>query len=436
MAKPGLFAIGGFATGIAALPLAVVVTSFAAPSNSDIALIVGVIDLVQRSYVHAIGPDQLTKDALKGMLSRLDPHSDYMDEKEFRQTSGDISGKFGGLGIEISEQDGIPKVIAPIDDTPAAKAGLQPGDLIVAVDGKDTGGMTIEEVVDVLRGKPGTAVKLGISRGAKTPFEVTLTRSIIHVQSVKSKLQPNGVGYVRLTQFVEDTASGLATALSKLKNEAGGHLKGLVVDLRNDPGGLLSSAIDVASQFLDRGTVVATRGRLPNQTQVFQVRGKGDTLRDTAVVVLINGASASASEIVAGALQDHHRATVMGTQSFGKGSVQSLIPLSGHGAVRLTTALYFTPSGRSIQAEGITPDVIVEASKDEQVEGALITRESALRGAFSRRPAADKPKPESADTQTTGGSEAAYSPPIKADLIGTTADAQLNAAYSHLAQQR
>ena len=436
MAKPGLFAIGGFATGIAALPLAVVVTSFAAPSNSDIALIVGVIDLVQRSYVHAIGPDQLTKDALKGMLSRLDPHSDYMDEKEFRQTGGDISGKFGGLGIEISEQDGIPKVIAPIDDTPAAKAGLQPGDLIVAVDGKDTGGMTIEEVVDVLRGKPGTTVKLGISRGAKTPFEVTLTRSIIHVQSVKSKLQPNGVGYVRLTQFVEDTASELATALSKLKNEAGGHLKGLVVDLRNDPGGLLSSAIDVASQFLDRGTVVATRGRLPNQTQVFQVRGKGDTLRDTAVVVLINGASASASEIVAGALQDHHRATVMGTQSFGKGSVQSLIPLSGHRAVRLTTALYFTPSGRSIQAEGITPDVIVEASKDEQVEGALITRESALRGAFSRRPATDKPKPESADRQTTGGSEAAYSPPIKADLIGTTADAQLNAAYSHLAQQR
>ena len=230
MAKPGLFAIGGFATGIAALPLAVVVTSFAAPSNSDIALVVGVIDLVQRSYVHAIGPDQLTKDALKGMLSRLDPHSDYMDEKEFRQTSGDISGKFGGLGIEISEQDGIPKVIAPIDDTPAAKAGLQPGDLIVAVDGKDTGGMTIEEVVDVLRGKPGTAAKLGISRGAKTPFEVTLTRSIIHVQSVKSKLQPNGVGYVRLTQFAEDTASGLATALSKLKNEAGGHLKGLVVE--------------------------------------------------------------------------------------------------------------------------------------------------------------------------------------------------------------
>jgi len=178
MAKPGLFAIGGFATGIAALPLAVVVTSFAAPSNSDIALIVGVIDLVQRSYVHAIGPDQLAKDALKGMLSRLDPHSDYMDEKEFRQTSGDISGKFGGLGIEISEQDGIPKVIAPIDDTPAAKAGLQPGDLIVAVGGKDTEGMTIEEVVDVLRGKPGTAVKLGISRGAKTPFEVTLTRIV------------------------------------------------------------------------------------------------------------------------------------------------------------------------------------------------------------------------------------------------------------------
>jgi carboxyl-terminal processing protease len=436
MTKSSLFAIGGFAMGIAAAPLAVVVTSFAAPSNSDIALIVGVIDLVQRGYVHAIGPDQLTKDALKGMLSRLDPHSDYMDEKEFRQTRADISGKFGGLGIEISEQDGIPKVIAPIDDTPAAKAGLQPGDLIVAVDGKDTQGLTIEEVVDVLRGAPGTTVKLGISRGAETPFEVTLTRSIIRVQSVKSKLQSNDVGYVRLTQFGEDTASGLATALGKLKSKAGGHLKGLVIDLRNDPGGLLSSAVDVASQFLDRGTVVAIRGRLPRQTQVFQVHGKGDTVRGTPVVVLINGASASASEIVAGALQDYHRATVMGTQSFGKGSVQSIIPLAGHGAVRLTTALYFTPSGRSIQAEGITPDIVVEASKDEQVEGALITRESALRGAFSRRPAAGKPKPESADTETAGGSQAAYSPPIKADLIGTPTDAQLNAAYSHLAQQR
>jgi carboxyl-terminal processing protease len=435
MTKSRLLYAGFLAAGVAAISVvtAVGVENRAGPSSTDLGLIGGVIAVVQRDYVHPIASDELTKDALKGMLTRLDPHSDYMDEREFKESQGTISGKFGGLGIELSEQDSVPKVIAPIDGTPASRAGIQPGDLIVAIDGKSTHGMALDETVSVLRGKPGTSVKLTIARGANTPFEVNLTRAIIHLQTVKSKLEPNGIGYVRVTEFGEDTAKEVKQAIGALKQEAGGKLKGFVLDLRNDPGGLLTAAVDISGDFLDGGTVVSIRGRHHGDDQAFSAPAKGDILSGTPVVVLINGASASASEIVAGALQDRKRATVMGTRSFGKGSVQTIIPLNGHGALRLTTALYYTPAGRSIQGEGIAPEVVVEAPKDEQVEGAVLLRESALRGAFSNPGSLAKPGTEPGKEPVTPDS-VTNSPPIKAELIGAPEDGQLKAALTYLEQ--
>jgi carboxyl-terminal processing protease len=377
--------------------------------------------------VHSVDAHALTTDALKGMLNRLDPHSDYMDEQEFKESQSDISGKFGGLGIEISQQGGFPKVIAPIDGTPAARAGLQPGDLIVAVGGESVQDVALDKVVRVLRGAPGTNVTLTIARGDKTPFDVTITRSIIQVQAVKSKLEPNGIGYVRITEFSEESPKDLKKALEDLKQQAGGSLKGLVLDLRNDPGGLLTAAVAVAGDFLNGGTVVTIKGRRSEDNQAYSALANSSVLPDAPMVVLINGASASASEIVAGALQDRKRATIMGTQSFGKGSVQTIIPLAGHGALRLTTALYYTPGGRSIQGKGIAPDIVVEAPKEQQIAGVLLPRESTLRGAF-RNPGTLSGKP--AAKQNEG--EAKMSPPIKADLIGTDDDAQLKAALGYL----
>ena len=351
-------------------------------SRADLALLGGVIQLVERDYVRPLEPHELTKDALKGMLNRLDPHSDYMDEQEFRLARADITGKFGGLGIQISQQNGVPKIISPIDGTPAARAGLQPGDLIVEVDGTSTHGTSLSRIVRVLRGDPGTKVKLTIARGAETPFDVTITRAIIQVDTVKSKMLPDNIGYVRITRFGDDTPRDFRQALTDLKKKADGPLKGLVLDLRNDPGGLLSAAVDIASDFLPDGTVVTIKGRRSADNHVYNVKSGSIVLPKTPIVVLINGASASASEIVAGALQDRKRATVMGTQSFGKGSVQTIIPLNGHGALRLTTALYYTPGGRSIQGQGIKPDIVVDVPKDQQVPGGMLLRESALQGAF------------------------------------------------------
>ncbi len=348
---------------------------------SDLALLDGVIALVQREYVHPVSSGELTEDALKGMLTRLDPHSDYMNEQELKQSEGDIAGKFGGLGMEISEQDGVPKIISPIDGTPAAQAGLEPGDLIVQINHSSAQGIDLRKVVGLLRGDPGSTVTLTLLRGKSAPFDVTLTRQMIQVSSIKSKLEADGIGYIRISQFGGDTAANFKQAIDGLKKD-NGHLKGLVIDLRNDPGGLLSAAVDVAGDLLDGGTVVSIHGRNASEDHAFEAPANGDMLRGIPVAVLINGASASASEIVAGALQDRHRATVMGTQSFGKGSVQTIIPLNGHGALRLTTALYFTPSGRSIQDNGILPDVVVAAPKDQQISGALMIRESTLNGAF------------------------------------------------------
>jgi carboxyl-terminal processing protease len=395
-----------------------------------------VIQLVQRDYVHPVNSHTLTKDALKGMLSRLDPHSDYMDEREFKESQSDITGKFGGLGIQISQEHGVPKVISPIDGTPAARAGLQPGDLIVQINGKSTQGLSLSKIVSELRGKPGTDVTITIARSGKTPFDVTITRSIIQVDTVKSKLEPGNIGYVRISQFGGNTARDVKQALKNLKQKSGGKLKGLVLDLRNDPGGLLTAAVEVAGNFLNGGTVVTIKGRGDGDNQIYNAPSNEAILPKTPMVVLINGASASASEIVAGALQDRHRAKIMGTQSFGKGSVQTIIPLAGHGALRLTTALYYTPGGRSIQGQGITPDIIVKAPEDQQVAGAFLPRESTLQGAFHNPGPLDKSgTKENAETPNEGKAAAAKAPPsapIQTQLIGTDQDAQLKAAISYL----
>ncbi len=448
MPKSRLLIVGAVAVTVGLLPIAIAKTASRPDQNKDkltagdLALIGGVIELVQHDYVHQIGSSELTKDALKGMLNRLDPHSDYMDEQEFKETQADISGHFGGLGIQISSQNGVPKVIAPIDGTPADKAGLQPSDLIVAINGQSTQDMGLTKIVRLLRGDPGTQVTITILRGNKAPFDVTITRQIIQVASVKSKLEPNNVGYVRITEFGETPPNDFRNAVEKLKEKAGGSLKGLVLDLRNDPGGLLSSAVAIGDDFLNDGKIVSIHGRNPGDDHIYRAT-PGELLPNTPVVVLINAASASASEIVAGALQDTHRATVMGTQSFGKGSVQTVIPLNGHGALRLTTALYYTPNGRSIQGQGISPNIVVEAPKEQQVEGGLVLRESQLQGAF-KNPGKlnDKSKPGS--KSNTSGESAKdsedfpregrpnYATPIKNDLIGTENDAQLKAALNFL----
>jgi carboxyl-terminal processing protease len=432
MRKPLPLAAGLLATVLfaGAAGVAIGASNRAGPSITNLALLNGVIELVQRDYVKPVGPDELTKDALKGMLSRLDPHSDYMDETEFKESQSDLSGHFGGLGIQISAQDGVPKVISPIDDTPASRAGLAGGDLIVAIDGQSTHGIDLQKIVRVLRGNPGTTVKLTVSRGAQPPFDVSITRAIIEVPSIKSAMQPNNIGYVRITEFGGETSRDFRKAIDKLKQDSGGKLRGLVLDLRNDPGGLLTAAVEISGNFLDGGTVVSIRGRQKTEERTFSASPKGDLLPGVPVVVLINGASASASEIVAGALQDRKRAVILGTPSFGKGSVQSVIPLEGHGALRLTTALYYTPAGRSIQGEGITPDTVIEAPKDQQVAGALMLSENELNGAFKnpgRLGGAD-----AAGNPKVNSTAATHSPPIKAELIGTPQDAQLKAALDHI----
>jgi carboxyl-terminal processing protease len=421
------------AAGVVAVPL---VTAIAVertePSASNLALLAGVIQLVRHDYVHPIGSDELTEDALKGMLNRLDPHSDYMDEQEFKESKADIAGKFGGLGMQISEQDGTPKVIAPIDETPAARAGIEPGDEIVLIDHVSTQGLNLRKVVSLLRGEPGSNVTLTILRGKQNPFDVSLTREIIKVASVKSNLEPGGIGYIRISQFGGDTADGFKKAIADLNRNANGRVKGLVLDLRDDPGGLLSAAVDISGDLLDGGSVVSIHGRQADQNQTFSAPAHGDMLSGVPVVVLINSASASASEIVAGALQDRHRATVMGTQSFGKGSVQTIIALKGHGAVRLTTALYYTPSGRSIQDDGIAPDVIVEAPEDQRISGGPLLREGALHGAFANPGSLNHAPGKGATPAPKAQAKSAYSAPIKAELIGKADDAQLKAALAYL----
>jgi len=431
MKNARLLLVGVIGAALAFSPLSGAIGAERGPSQTDLALINGIIQLVQREYVHKIGAHKLTVDALKGMMARLDPHSDYMDEQEFKESQANISGKFGGLGIEITELHGVPKVISPIDGTPAAKAGLEPGDLIVAIDGEPTNGVGLNKIVRTLRGAPGSKVTVTILRGTKKRFDVDIIRAIISVQTVKSKLEANNVGYVRITEFGGTTPGDFKKAIGTMTKKAGGHLNGIVLDLRNDPGGLLTAAVAVAGNFLDGGTVVSIHGRRKSDDEAYKAaKGSMSVPKNTPMVVLINGAAASASEIVAGAMQDTKRATIMGTQSFGKGSVQTIIPLDGHGALRLTTALYYTPSGRSIQGRGITPDVVVEAAKDVQVAG-LLPRESTLHGSFHNPGSLINGKVAPKDiAKPTANPD--LSPPIKAQLIATDKDNQLKAALAFI----
>lgn len=350
-----------------------VVPSFAQGSSDSrthqLALFGEVLERVQTDYVEPVTTKKLIQNALSGMLSGLDPHSSYMDPKQWHEMQTETRGRFGGLGMEVTESGGLVKVIAPLDGTPAARAGIKAGDLITAADGKTLMGLTLTEAVDKLRGPPHTKVTLTVKRsGDDKPLEVTMTREIIHMQVAKSHLYDD-IGYVRLTMFNDDTDKALREAVTKFRKERGKKLRGIVLDLRNNPGGLLDQAVDVADDFLNKGTIVSTHGRHNVDDHEWKA-SSGDILHGLPVVVLINNGSASASEIVTGALQDNGRAVVLGTRSFGKGSVQTLFPLRGAGAIRLTTARYYTPDGRSIQGQGITPDVVVhESDKPEATFG-------------------------------------------------------------------
>ncbi|MDE2030254.1 MAG: S41 family peptidase [Alphaproteobacteria bacterium] len=351
----------------------------------ELTLFSDVLERVRADYVDKVTDKKLIENALNGMLSSLDPHSSYMNKKEFREMQTETRGEFGGLGVEVTMENGLIKVVSPIDDTPAAKAGLEPDDLIIRIDGKPVTDYTLNQAVDHMRGAPGTKIKLMIHRGGLTggrSFNVTLTRAVIHVQSVKSKLLGD-VAYIRITAFNEQTQPGLDNAMKEAHKKLGDKLIGYIIDLRNNPGGLLDQAVSVAGTFLNEGQeVVSTHGRHKEDDQAFYGRG-GDRAHGKPIIVLINGGSASASEIVAGALQDHRRAIIVGTKSFGKGSVQTIIPVSGGGAMRLTTARYYTPSGRSIQALGIEPDILVHQAKLEKVAMGPGLYEADLKGALS-----------------------------------------------------
>ena len=341
-----------------------------------------VFNHIRLSYVEEIDDKTLLENAIRGMLSGLDPHSTYLDSKSFDDLQASTSGEFGGLGLEVGMENGFVKIIAPIDGTPAEKAGLESGDLIIKLDGKPVKGMSLNDAVTVMRGKRGSDIELTIVReGAHQPFDVTITRDIIKVVSVRSRALEPGFGYIRIAQFQSKTGEEFRKAVKKLLNDET-TLKGLVVDLRNNPGGILQASVDVADTVLEEGLIVYTEGRLSNSHSQYSA-APNDLSNGTPIVVLINGGSASASEIVAGALQDHHRAVIMGTESFGKGSVQTVVPLSDKHAIKLTTARYFTPNGRSIQAQGIVPDITVERAKIEAlVSGPRIT-EADLSGHLS-----------------------------------------------------
>ncbi len=340
---------------------------------------------VKSDYVEDVDDKTLLENAIRGMLSGLDPHSTYLNADEYKELKIGTTGKFGGLGIQVGMENGFVKVISPIDDTPAFRAGLQSGDLIIRLDGKSVKGMTLNDAVKIMRGDPGTDIKLTVIReGADKPLPFTVTRDIISVQSVKSRILEPGYGYIRISNFQSKTARDLVSELSNLKKENKSELKGLVLDLRNNPGGVLSAAADVSDAFINEGKLVYTQGRIANSAFEFNAK-PGDIMNGSPVVVLINGGSASASEIVAGALQDHRRAVIMGSKSFGKGSVQTIQELRSGGAVKITTARYFPPNGRSIQGEGITPDIILDRYdiKDSKSDTSLHIKESDLTGSIS-----------------------------------------------------
>ena len=392
MRKTSLLFLGALAGVLVTLmitqPHALLVGSAARAAVTDtyreLNLFGDVFERVRADYVERPDDSKLVESAINGMLAGLDPHSSYMDPKSFRDMQVQTRGEFGGLGIEVTMEDGLVKVVAPIDDTPAAKAGVMANDIITHLDDEAVQGLTLNQAVDKMRGPVNTKIKLTIMRkGADKPIEVSIVRDIIRVKSVRWHPEGGDVGYIRITQFNEQTTDGLKQAINELNAQLGGadKVKGYVVDLRNNPGGLLDQAISVSDTFLEKGEIVSTRGRNPEETQRFNAR-PGDMTKGKPVIVLINGGSASASEIVAGALQDHKRATLIGTRSFGKGSVQTIIPLgAGNGALRLTTARYYTPSGHSIQAKGISPDIEVLQDVPDSLKAQTNSKgEASLRG--------------------------------------------------------
>ncbi len=408
MKKIAWLVAGAMAGGVLTLSMQALADKEASPLPlNELRTFAEVFSLIKQSYVEPVTDKKLIDEAIKGMLTGLDPHSDYMDPEEFKELREGTQGEFGGLGIEIGAEDGLVKVVSPIEDTPAQKAGIKSGDLIIKIDDTPVRGLSLNDAVKKMRGKPGSKVTLTIARKNEAkPLVFTLARAVIKTKSVKYRMLESGYGYVRIAQFQEHTAEDLAAGLQKLYQENKQPLKGLVLDLRDDPGGLLNGAVGVAAAFLPKDKlVVYTEGRTPDAKmrltatlQNYARQNGSDPLaklpvavRSVPLAVLVNGGSASASEIVAGALQDHKRAVLVGTQTFGKGSVQSILPLGSQGGIKLTTARYFTPSGRSIQAKGITPDVVAEDATLTAADQALRVREADLENHLANPNGDDKP---------------------------------------------
>jgi carboxyl-terminal processing protease len=383
--KRRLLFVAIIATSIVALSQVIATQVITAQENRSetyrqLKLFGDVFERVRADYVEETTDQQLIEAAIQGMLTHLDPHSSYLNAESFRDMRVQTKGEFGGLGIEVTMENGFVKVVSPIDDTPAFRAGIEAGDLITHLDTEPVLGLTLNEAVEKMRGPVKSNIVLTIRREGREPFDVSITRDVVKIASSRSRTEGT-VAYLRVTTFNEQTMSGLESEMAKRKAEIGDKLAGYVLDLRNNPGGLLDQAIAVSDAFLEQGEIVSTRGRSKDDVQRYNAR-PGDLADGLPIVVLINGGSASASEIVAGALQDHRRAIILGTKSFGKGSVQTIIPLSGNGAMRLTTARYYTPSGRSIQGTGIEPDIIVEQARLEIVKGTNQRKEADLRGAL------------------------------------------------------
>ena len=373
------------AAGLAAFLLLSPMPATAQENGSDtyrqLNLFGDVFEHVRSKYVEEVTDQDLIEAAISGMLTSLDPHSSYLDAKSYQDMQIQTKGEFGGLGIQVTMENGLVKVISPIDDTPAYRAGIKPGDLITHLDGEPVLGLTLEQAVERMRGLVDTDIRLTIRRDVMEPFDISITRAIIKIQSVRWRLEGD-IGYIRIPTFNEQTEGGIENAVQAIKDDLGDRrLQGFILDLRNNPGGLLEQAVAVSDAFLDKGEIVSTRGRNKENHQRFNAQ-PGDLAEGLPIVVLINSGSASAAEIVAGALKDHRRAIILGTRSFGKGSVQTIFPLPGHGAIRLTTALYFTPSGSSIQAKGIDPDIVVEQARIEAIDEDRSRREEDLPGAL------------------------------------------------------
>ena len=397
-----LFSVVAFSTMLAIAPAVAIAAESDEETFRQLELFGDIFERVRAQYVDEEADKDLIEAAINGMLQSLDPHSSYLNEDNFRDMQVQTRGEFGGLGIEVTMEQGLVRVVSPIDETPAARAGIEAGDFITHLDGESVLGLTLSDAVDKMRGRVGSDIDLTIRREGKDAFDVTVTRDVVRIRSVRSRVEGKA-GYIRVTTFNEQTMEGVESSMASLKAELGDDIIGVVLDLRRNPGGLLDQAVKVSDAFLDRGEIVSARGREVDDFQRFNAK-KGDLAEGLPMVVLINGGSASASEIVAGALQDHSRAVIMGTTSFGKGSVQTIMPIGNHGALRLTTAAYFTPSGRSIQKTGITPDIIVEQAQVQEAAATGGVRESDLRNARDNE-GTEQPEEAAAESTETAAQQ-------------------------------